>query len=87
MSGGRTGRSRAQNLSADIAATHDFCDELLKTRAVSDEPYAAAVKLFGEAGVVDLIGTMGYYMLVCMSLNVDQYPLPDGVMPELQPGR
>ena len=76
-----------QNLSADIAAIHDFCDELLKTRAVSDEPYAAAVKLFGEAGVVDLIGTMGYYMLVCMSLNVDQYPLPDGVMPELQPGR
>ena len=76
-----------QNLPVAIAAVHDFCDELLETRAVSDGPYAAAVKLFGEAGVVDLIGTMGYYMLVCMSLNVDQYPLPDGVMPELQPGR
>jgi hypothetical protein len=28
---------------------------------------------------------MGYYTLVSMSLNVDQYPLPDGEMPELQP--
>ena len=76
-----------QNLPADIAAIHDFCDELLKMRAVSDGSYAAAVKLFGEAGVVDLMGAMGYYMLVCMTLNVDQYPLPDGVMPELKPLR
>ena len=76
-----------QNLPADIAAIHDFCDELLKMRAVSDRSYAAAVKLFGEAGVVDLMGAMGYYMLVCMTLNVDQYPLPDGVMPELKPLR
>ena len=27
--------------------------------------------------------TMSYYTLVCMSLNVDDYPLPDGVEPEL----
>ena len=78
---------KPQNLPVDIAAVHDFCDELLKTRAVSDGSYAAAVKLFGEAGVVDLMGTMSYYTLVCMSLNVDQYPLPDSVLPELQPIR
>ena len=76
-----------RNLPADIAAIHDFCDELLKMRAVSDGSYVAVVKLFGEAGVVDLMGAMGYYMLVCMTLNVDQYPLPDGVMPELKPLR
>ena len=76
-----------QNLPVDIAAIYDFCDELLKMRAVSDGSYAAAVQLFGEAGVVDLMGAMGYYMLVCMTLNVDQYPLPDGVMPELKPLR
>ena len=76
-----------QNLPLDIAAVYNFCDELLKTRAVEDGSYAAAVKLFGEAGVVDLMGTMSYYMLVCMSLNVDQYPLPDSVLPELQPIR
>ena len=78
---------KPQNLPVDIAAVYDFCDELLKTRAVNDESYAAAVKLFGEAGIVDLMGTMSYYTLVSMSLNVDQYPLPDGVLPELQPNR
>ena len=76
-----------QNLPDDIAAVYDFCDELLKTRAVSNGYYAAAVRLFGEAGVVDLMGTMSYYTLVSMSLNVDQYPLPDGAMPELKPIR
>ena len=76
---------KPQNLPVDIAAVYDFCNELLKTRAVSDEPYAATVKLFGEAGAVDLMGTMSYYTLVSMALNVDQYPLPDGVIPELQP--
>ena len=28
--------------------------------------------------MVDLIGTIGYYNLVSMILNVDRYPLPDG---------
>jgi hypothetical protein len=28
---------------------------------------------------------MGYYQLVSMLLNADQYPLPDGVAPELKP--
>ena len=74
-----------QNLPVDIAAVYGFCDELLKTRAVSDGPYAAAINFFGEAGVVDLMGTMSYYTLVSMLLNVDQYPLPDGALPELQP--
>ena len=78
---------RPQNLPVDIAAVYDFCDELLKTRAVSDGSYAAAVKLFGEGGVVDIMGTMSYYTLVSMSLNVDQYPLPDDVIPELKPLR
>ena len=78
---------KPQNLPGDIAAVYDFCNELLQTRAVNDECYAAAVKLFGEAGVVDLMGTMSYYTLVCMSLNVDQYPLPGSVLPELQPVR
>ena len=75
------------NLPVDAAAVYDFCDELLQTRSVSDGRYAAAVKLFGEAGVVDLMGTLSYYTLVSMSLNVDQYPLPDGAMPELKPIR
>ena len=77
-----TGQS-PQNLAVDVAAVYGFCNELLQARAVSDVTYAAAVQLFGEAGVVDLMGTMSYYTLVCMSLNVDQYPLPEGEASEL----
>ena len=76
---------RPQNLTVNTAVAYEFCDELLQTRYVTDKSYAAAVKLFGEAGVVDLMGTMSYYTLVSMSLNVDQYPLPDGALPELEP--
>ena len=81
-----TGQS-PQGLVADAAAVYGFCNELLQTRAVSDATYAAAVQRFGESGVVDLMGTMSYYTLVSMSLNVDVYPLPDGEVPELQPLR
>ncbi len=72
-------------MAGDVAAVYGFCNELLVSRRVSDQTYAALVKQFGEAGVVDLMGTMSYYTLVSMSLNVDQYPLPDGAEPELKP--
>ena len=38
-----------------------------------------------ERGVVDVIGTVGYYSLVSLLLNVDEYPMPEGVEEELQP--
>jgi len=74
-----------QGLSGEVAAVYGFCHELLQTRQVSDASYAALVQRFGEAGAVDLMGTMSYYTLVSMSLNVDQYPLPEGAEPELKP--
>jgi 4-carboxymuconolactone decarboxylase len=72
-------------LSGDVAAVYSFCNELQNTRKVSDATYAELVKHYGEAGVVDVMGTMSYYTLVSMSLNVDQYPLPEGEVAELLP--
>ena len=60
------------------SAVFAFCNELIETRRVTDATYAALVAQFGEAGAVDLMGTMSYYTLVSMALNVDQYPLPEG---------
>lgn len=74
-----------QGQPADVAAVYGFCNELLQTRQVSDASYAAAVEMFDEIGVVDLMATMSYYTLVSMSLNVDRYPLPEGAEAELQP--
>ena len=71
-------------LTPEVAAVYGFCHELLEKKQVSDSTYATLAAHFGERGVVDVMGTMSYYTLVSMSLNVDQYPLPEGTQPELQ---
>jgi len=76
---------RPASMKPDEEAIYNFCTELLNTRQVSDATFQAAVKAFGERGVVDLIGATGYYQLVSALLNVDRYPLPPGVRPELKP--
>ena len=69
---------RPANMQADEAVIYAFCTELRERHRVSDATFAAAVKLFGEKGVMDLVAVMGYYDLVSMVLNVDRYPLPAG---------
>ncbi|MEQ6918420.1 carboxymuconolactone decarboxylase family protein [Halomonas aquatica] len=43
---------------------------LYTTRRVDDVLYAEAVEAFGEPAVVELVGVLGYYALVAMTLNV-----------------
>lgn len=57
---------------------YDFVTEYLETNRVSAANYKRAVDAFGEPGVVDLVGVSGYYMLVSMTLNVFEMPLPPG---------
>jgi len=35
-------------------------------------------KLVGDAGMVELVGILGYYVMVSMTLNVFRMPLPPG---------
>jgi len=56
-----------------------FVMEYFRTHRVSDGTYRRAVAAFGEHGVVDLVGVVGYYGLVSMTLNVFEVPLPEGV--------
>lgn len=74
---------RPANMKPDEAAVYDFCTELQHDKQVSDASFAAALGLFGERGVIDLIGACGYYSLVSMVLNVERHPLPEGVAPPL----
>jgi 4-carboxymuconolactone decarboxylase len=76
---------RPASLDADETIIYNFGTELLNTHQVSDANFKAVKDRFGERGVVDLIGVMGYYQLVSMLLNVDRYPLPAGAKPELLP--
>ncbi len=73
----RAGR-RPAKLNKDERAIYDFIEELHKTRRVSDKTYAKVHALFGDAGMVEFTGILGYYTLVAMSLNVFNVPLPAG---------
>jgi 4-carboxymuconolactone decarboxylase len=77
--------TRPAGMDADEAAVYDFVTELLASGQVSDARYDAIKTRFGERGVVDLVGAVGYYSLVSMVLNVAQVPLPPGEAPPLKP--
>ena len=71
---------RPSAMSADEAAIYDFCSQLLSTGQVSDGPYEKVKARFGDQGIVDLIGTVGYYCIASLTLNVDRHPLPEGAV-------
>lgn len=75
---------RPPNMQADEEAVYNFAHDLLETRKVSDAHFKAMVDKFGERGAVDLTSVMGYYCMVSMILNIDEYPLPEGAKPELK---
>jgi 4-carboxymuconolactone decarboxylase len=77
--------TRPQGMQEDEAEVYDFCTELLSSGHVSDTNYGRINARFGERGVIDLIGAIGYYSLVSMVLNVDGVPLPAGAAPLLKP--
>ena len=77
-------RKRPTGMQPDEEVVYNFATELLETKNVSDAAFKAVVDKFGEKGVVDVIGVMGYYQMVSMLLNVDRYPLPAGTQPELK---
>jgi 4-carboxymuconolactone decarboxylase len=77
-------RRRPAGMDAEEEAAYNFATEMLETKQVSDATFKTAVDRFGEKGVVDIIGVMGYYQMVSMLLNVDRYPLPNGVQQELK---
>ncbi|ALM53058.1 carboxymuconolactone decarboxylase family protein [Halomonas huangheensis] len=56
--------------SEDEALVYRLARELYDTRRVGDSLYREAVELFDEAAVVELVGVLGYYALVAMTLNV-----------------
>jgi 4-carboxymuconolactone decarboxylase len=64
---------------------HDYTKVLLATGRVPDDLHAAAAGTLGERGVVDLVGIIGYYSLVALTLNAFEIGLPDGETPELEP--
>jgi 4-carboxymuconolactone decarboxylase len=59
---------RPEKLKPDEAILYNYATEMYRDKAVSDATFAAAVKQFGEKGLIDLVATMGYYDTVAMTL-------------------
>ena len=79
------GGRRPPDMDRDETLLYDFFVELHESQTVSDETYDFAIEAFGEQGVVDLIGVIGYYTTLAMIMNVARTPLPAGKQPVLKP--
>jgi 4-carboxymuconolactone decarboxylase len=69
---------RPVGMSADEEMTYDFASELVNNKRVSDPAYRKVQARFGDKGVVDMTGIVGYYTFLAMELNVAQYHPKDG---------
>ncbi|MBK0127621.1 carboxymuconolactone decarboxylase family protein [Pantoea sp. S61] len=65
------------DLLADEWVIYHFCQQLHQQQKVSDATWQQAIDLWGEKGVVDLIGINGYYSFLSMIMNGAQTPVPE----------
>jgi 4-carboxymuconolactone decarboxylase len=73
---------RPDGMKDDEAALYDLATELYRDKKVLDSTYKAALGKFGERGIMDVIGIIGYYDLVSMTLITMQAGAPnDSVKP------
>ena len=75
---------RPDDMRDDEAALYDLATALYRDRKVSDPIYKAALEKFGERGIMDIIGIIGYYDLVSMTLITMQAEAPNDSVPPLQ---
>jgi 4-carboxymuconolactone decarboxylase len=64
--------TRPHGMKEDETALYDFCTELYRDKDVSDVAFKAALAKFGERGIMDLIGIIGYYDIASMALIVQK---------------
>ena len=67
---------RPAGMAKDEEIAYEFCDELFRNKSVSEASYRRAVQQFGEPGVIDMLGLVGYFTTVSMVMNVAHTPPP-----------
>ena len=76
---------RPAGMKEDEAAVYDLAMQLYRDKNVSDGAYKAALSHFGERGIMDIIGIIGYYDLVSMTLIAMQAEPPNNSVTPLPP--
>ena len=60
----------------DERAIYDFMQELYKTKRVSERTYKRLNTILGDQATVELVGLLGYYVMISFTLNVFQMMPP-----------
>jgi 4-carboxymuconolactone decarboxylase len=76
----RAGRA-PKKAQKDETAIYDFIKELYRKKRVSDRTYAKAHAFLRNDGMVELVGILGYYVMISMTLNVFRMMPPEGSEP------
>ena len=62
----------------DDMLVYEFAHSYYQNHRVDDATYERVAKRWGDKGVVDLAGLIGYYSFVSVTLNVFEVPIPPG---------
>jgi 4-carboxymuconolactone decarboxylase len=73
----RTGKRPALSR-PDEAAVYEFASALLRRRRVSNAVYRRAVSELGDLATVELVGVLGYYGFISMTIVAFEVPAPEG---------
>ena len=65
----------------DERLVYDITRELDATRTLSQTTYDRGVGMLGAEAMVELVSAVGFYVMVAMTLNTFQAPVPGGKLP------
>ena len=68
----------------DERVVHDIAQALHVHRKLPDALYAEGVRVLGETGLVELVGILGYYTLISMTINAFNVPLEGDQVADLE---
>jgi 4-carboxymuconolactone decarboxylase len=77
---------RPAKMPPEEALVYDFVGELTSKRAVSEETFARAKKLFSDQQIVDLTMVVGGYVATAMLLAMAEQSVPPGKEEPFKPG-
>jgi 4-carboxymuconolactone decarboxylase len=75
---------RPATMAEDEEIAYDTATEILRQKRVSDPTWQRAVAKFGEQGVIDLLGVVGYYNFLAIVMNATRAAMPAGVAEPLR---
>ncbi len=76
-------RRRPAFKSDDERVVYEIATSILETHLVPGQLYQEGVLALGEQGLVELVGVVGYYTFVSMTLVTFEIGLPESLQPEL----